>query len=76
MARIPTIMNQPVTQDIPLANFGGASAATHEYCPPAIGYVEHISAIEYATAREQMQIPIHEYIITGGPPDCTPTITR
>lgn len=24
-------MNQPVTQDIPLANFGGASTATHEY---------------------------------------------
>lgn len=48
--------------------------ATQEYCPPATGYAEHISAIEYATASENAQMPIQDHIITGGPPDSTPTI--
>jgi len=53
-------MNQPVIQDIPLATLGGARTATQEYCPPARGYAEHISAIEYATARPKILTPIHE----------------
>lgn len=57
---IPVIINHPVIHDIPLATFGGASIATQEYWPPATGYAEQISAIEYATAREKMQIPIQE----------------
>lgn len=62
-------MNHPVTQLIPLAILGGASIATQEYCPPFVGKALHISASEYATARVKTQMPIQEYIITGGPPD-------
>ena len=40
--------------------FGGANTATQEYCPPATGREEHISAIEYATVRVSTQIAIHE----------------
>ena len=39
-------MNHPVTHDAPRAMLGGARTATQEYCPPAVGYVEHISAME------------------------------
>lgn len=53
-------MNQPVTHDMPLAILGGARTATHEYWPPATGYAEQISAIEYATARQKRQMPIQE----------------
>ncbi|KAL8941714.1 MAG: hypothetical protein Q9216_002087 [Gyalolechia sp. 2 TL-2023] len=70
----PVIMNHPVTQLIPLAILGGANIATQEYCPPFVGKALQISANEYATARVKTQIPIQEYIMTGGPPDCTPMI--
>lgn len=46
IASIPVIMNQPVTHDMPLAMLGGANTATQEYCPPATGYAEQISAME------------------------------
>jgi hypothetical protein len=67
-------MNHPVTYERPRATFGGASAATHEYCPPATGYIEHISAMGIATARVNKLTPIKLKIITGGPPEVTPTM--
>ncbi|KAL9004156.1 MAG: hypothetical protein Q9188_003026 [Gyalolechia gomerana] len=70
----PVIMNHPVIQLIPLAILGGANMATQEYCPPFVGKALQISANEYATASVKTQMPIQEYIITGGPPDCTPMI--
>jgi hypothetical protein len=45
---------------------------TQLYCPPATGYSEHISAIEYATHNETTLIPIQPQIMTGGPPALTP----
>jgi len=48
--------------------------ATHEYCPPATGYMEHISAMGYATARVSKQTTSQLYTITGGPPALTPTM--
>lgn len=53
-------MNHPVTQLETRAILGGARTATQEYCPPATGSAEHISAIEYATARVRTQIASHE----------------
>lgn len=66
-------MNQPVTYDNPRAIFGGASAATHEYWPPETGSMLHISAIGIATASVRRLTPMKLKIITGGPPDVTPT---
>jgi hypothetical protein len=67
-------MNQPVAYDKPRANRGGVRAATHEYCPPATGYMEHISAMGIATARVSKLTPIKLKTITGGPPEVTPTM--
>lgn len=67
-------MNQPVAYDRPRANRGGVSAATHEYCPPATGYIEHISAMGIATAKVSKLTPMKLKTMTGGPPEVTPTI--
>lgn len=67
-------MNQPVAYDSPRANRGGVSAATHEYCPPATGYMEHISAMGIATARVSKLTPMKLKTMTGGPPEVTPTM--
>jgi hypothetical protein len=67
-------MNHPLMYDSPRAIFGGARAATHEYCPPAIGYMEHISAMGSATASVKRLTPMKLNTMTGGPPDVTPTI--
>jgi len=71
---IPVNMNQPATYENPRATLGGARMATHEYCPPATGYMEHISAMGYATARVSKQTTSQLYTITGGPPALTPTM--
>jgi hypothetical protein len=60
--------------DSPRAIFGGARAATQEYCPPATGYMEHISAIGIATASVRRLTPTKLNTMTGGPPDVTPTM--
>lgn len=62
LASIPVIMNHPVTQLIPLAIFGGASTATQEYWPPFVGKALHISARQYATAKDNAQTPTQEYL--------------
>lgn len=49
-------------------------AATHEYWPPATGYIEHISAMGIATASVRSETPMKLKIITGGPPELTPTM--
>ena len=46
---------QPVSQDAMMRCREGARAATQWYCPPAVGYMEAISAREQATAIEQMK---------------------
>lgn len=51
-------MNHPEIYENPLAMLGGASAATHEYCPPATGNMEHISAMGMATANDSRLTPI------------------
>lgn len=66
------IMNHPVIYENCLRTLFGERIYTHEYCPPATGYSEHISAIEYATHNETQLIPIHPQIMTGGPPALTP----
>lgn len=67
-------MNQPVTNEKPRANFGGVRAATQEYCPPATGYIEHISAMGIATASVRILTPMKLKTMTGGPPEVTPTM--
>lgn len=67
-------MNHPVMYDNSREILGGAKAATHEYWPPATGYIEHISAMGMATARVRRLTPMKLKTITGGPPDVTPTI--
>lgn len=71
--RIPISINQPLTYDRPRAILGGANAATQEYCPPATGYIEHISAIGIATARVMMLMARKLKTMTGGPPEVIPT---
>jgi hypothetical protein len=69
---IPIIMNQPVIYENCLRILLGDRIYTQEYCPPARGYSEHNSAIEYATQRETQHIPTQPHTITGGPPALTP----
>lgn len=69
----PIKINQPHQKASGLRYFGGASTATHEYCPPATGKALQISAKEYATHRLQREIPTQLQIITGGPPSLIPT---
>lgn len=67
-------INHPVTYERPRAYLVGVRAATHEYWPPATGYIEHISAMGIATANVRSETPIKLNIITGGPPELTPTM--
>lgn len=67
-------MNQPSTKERHLAIFGGANSATHEYWPPATGYMWHISAMGMTTERVRKLTPMKLNTMTGGPPDVTPTI--
>lgn len=53
---------------------GGAKAATQEYCPPATGYMEHISAMGIATAIVTALTAMKLNTITGGPPEVMPTM--
>ena len=47
----PPILIHPVIQEANGRILNGAKAATQWYCPPAVGYMEAISAIDAPMAR-------------------------